>query len=276
MKLSAAPERLSLEHIPPHRVRNPARGPWRPNPMRSYWLRIITGALAIFAIGMIGVSMVRRGRDKVTEVVNGSGPLDIPLAFLPFQVDGNKLGTVEHLTISREAPRKLSSIHVEVKLEDSLVAHGLAGCRLAANIDSDSTTPHGDVNVHVGRAAEHTFFFCAGNDSSLTPFGTVTLNPGGVTVPLLLPHALAEKLQSGEWAHDSDSTSSADVLAERAESLADKAEAAADSVSEAQDKRETAHVVSSRFGDSLRAEGKRRADSLQRVLSRMADSLRHQ
>jgi hypothetical protein len=241
--------------------------------MRSYWFRIIVGALAIFAIGMVGVTMIRRGRDRVTAVVTGSGPLNIPLAFVPFQLDGSKLGTVEHLMINREAPKKLSSVHVEVKLEDSLLAQGLAGCRLAANIDSDSSSPGGDVDVHVGRLRKHPFFFCAGRDSALVPFGTVTLNPGDVTVPLLLPHELVDKLRSGEWARDEDSTSSADLLAERAESLADESEARADSVEASREGREAARLIRSRIGDSLRVEGKRRADSLHRALSRLADSL---
>ena len=51
--------------------------------MRSYWLRMIFGALAVFAIGMVGVSMIRRGRAKVTEVMAGTGPLTIPLPFVP-------------------------------------------------------------------------------------------------------------------------------------------------------------------------------------------------
>ena len=193
---------------------------------------------------------------------------------MPFQVDGNKLGTLEHLTINRSAPKKLSSVHIEVKLEDSLMASGLAGCRLAANVESDSTKPHGDVDVHVGPMGDHTFFFCAGNDSGLVTFGTVTMNPGDVTVPLLVPHALAEKLQSGEWMHgDSTSEDSSDVLAERAESLADKAGQAADSASGVADQREAARMVRTRFGDSLRAEGRRRADSVHVALGRLADSL---
>jgi hypothetical protein len=242
--------------------------------MRSYWMRIVLGALAVFAIGMVGVSMFRRGRDKVTEVVTGSGPLEIPLAFVPFQLNGNKLGTVERLVINREAPKKLSSVHVEVKLEDSLVAQGLAGCRLAANVESDSSKHGGDIDLHTGPMGEHTFFFCAGSDSALTKFGTVTLKPGDVTVPLLLPQTLVEKLQSGDWMHDTDSTDSSDVLAERAESLADNAETVTDSMAElGQGQREAARVVRSRLGDSLRAEGKRRADSLRRELHRMADSI---
>jgi hypothetical protein len=101
----------------------------------------------------------------------------------------------------------------------------------------------------------------------------VTLNPGDVTVPLLLPHELVDKLRSGEWAHDEDSTSSADLLAQRAESLADESEARADSVEASREGREAARLIRSRIGDSLRVEGKRRADSLHRALNRMADSL---
>src|SRR5215213_5963422 len=128
--------------------------------MRSYWLRILLGALAVFAIGMVGVSMVRRGRDKVTEVMAGTGPLTIPLPFIPFKLDGNKLGMVEQLVVNRDAPKKVSSLDLQVKLDDSLLVQGLAGCRLAANLESDSTKP-GDVNVHVNQMGEKAFFFCA-------------------------------------------------------------------------------------------------------------------
>jgi hypothetical protein len=239
--------------------------------MRSYWMRILLGALAVFAIGMVGVSLFRRGREKVTEVVTGSGPLSLSVPFVPFQLDGNRLGTVERLVINRMAPKKVSSVDLQVKLDDSLVAQGLAGCRLAANLESDSTTPR-DVNLHANRMGDRAFFFCATSDSALVPFGTVTLTPGDVTVPLLVPRTLAETFRSGHWGDEADSS---DVLAERAESLADHAEAVADSVAELQDQRhEAVRLVRSRFGDSLRAEGKRRADSLRVAMERMADSVR--
>jgi hypothetical protein len=242
--------------------------------MRSYWMRILLGALAVFFIGMVGVTLFRRGRDKVTEVVTGTGPLSIPLPFVPFQLDGSRLGMVQRLVINRETPKKVSSVDLEVKLDDSLMVQGLAGCRLAANLESDSATP-GDVNLHVNRKGQRAFFFCATSDSALVPFGTVTLNPGDVTVPLLVPHTLAETLQSGHWGDEADSSDASDVLAERAESLADRAETVADSIAELQDQRQEAmQLVRSRLGDSLRAEGKRRADSLHEVLGRMADSLK--
>jgi hypothetical protein len=240
--------------------------------MRSYWLRILLGALAVFTFGMIVVTLIRRGREKVTQVVAGTGPLSIPLPFVPFQLDGNKLGTVERLVVNREAPKKVSSVDLEVKLDDSLVAQGLAGCRLAANLESDSVKP-GDFNVHMNRMGDRAFFFCAKSDSALVPFGTVTMRPGDITVPLLVRQSLAEALESGQWAEDE--ADSADAVAERAESLADAAQERADSIEELhRDRaREATRFANSRLGDSLRAEGRRRADSVRSAVARMVDSI---
>jgi hypothetical protein len=241
--------------------------------MRTYWLRILLGALAVFAIGMIGIHFARRTRDTVTAVVTGSGPLSIPLPFVPFELEGNKLGRLERLVVNREAPKKVSSVDLEVKLGDSLLVQGLAGCRLAANLESDSSRS-GDINFRSHRLEDRAFFFCARSDSGLVHFGTVRLTPGDVTVPLLVPVSLAEQLRAGNWG-DHGAADSADVLAERAESLAGKAEAAADSIAELEGQRATAsaRVLGSRLGDSLRAAGKMRAESLHTALGRMADSL---
>ena len=81
--------------------------------MRSYWLRILLGRP-----GHLRHRHDRRhdgpagpgqgGRRWST----GTGPLTIPLPFVPFQLDGNKLGTVEHLVVNREAPKKVSSVEL--------------------------------------------------------------------------------------------------------------------------------------------------------------------
>jgi hypothetical protein len=242
--------------------------------MRTYWLRILLGALAVFAVGMIGIHFARRTRDTVTAVVTGSGPLSIPLPFVPFELEGNKLGRLERLVVNREAPKKVSSVRLEVKLDDSLLVQGLAGCRLAANLESDSSKS-GDINFRSHRLEDQAFFFCAKGDSGLVEFGTVSLTPGDVTVPLLVPVSLAEQLRAGNWG-DHTGADSADVLAQRAESLAGKAEAAADSVAELEGQRAaaSARAMGSRLGDSLRAAGKMRAESLHTALGHMADSLR--
>jgi hypothetical protein len=238
--------------------------------MRSYWLRILMGAVAIFAIGMVGITLFRRGRSRVESVIASSEPLSFPLPFVPFQLNGSKLGTLERLTVNRDAPKKVSSIELQVKMDDSLVAKGLAGCRLAANVDSDSSKS-GDVNLRMNQLDEKTFFFCAASDSGLAVLGTATLKPGDVDLPLLVPERLAEQLRNGDWVHEGDST---DALEARADSLADAAEAMADSASEKAAKAEVLSQLRTRLGDSLRAEGLRRADSVQHALKRMADSAR--
>jgi hypothetical protein len=167
----------------------------------------------------------------------------------------------------------VSSVDLEVKLDDSLLVQGLAGCRLAANLESDSSKS-GDINFRSHRLEDQAFFFCAKTDSGLVEFGTVSLTPGDVTVPLLVPVSLAEQMRAGNWGDHNDADS-ADVLAQRAESLAGKAEEAADSIAEMAEKRaESARTISSRLGDSLRAAGKMRAESLHTALGRMADSLK--
>ncbi len=241
--------------------------------MRTYWLRILLGALAVFAIGMIGVSLARRTKERVTAVVTGSGPLSIPLPFVPFELAGNRLGRLERLVVNRDAPKKVSSVDLEVKLDDSLLVQGLAGCRLAANLESDSSKT-GDVNFRTHRLEDRAFFFCAKADTGLVEFGTVKLTPGDVTVPLLVPVSLAEQLRSGNWG-DHGSPDSTDAIAERAESLAGRAEAAADSIAAVEERRaDEARAMGSRLGDSLRAAGKLRAESLHAALRHMADSLK--
>ena len=59
--------------------------------MRNYWVRIALGALGIFAVGMIGLTLVHRGLAKVNDVVTGKGPISIPLSLIPFQSEVEKI-----------------------------------------------------------------------------------------------------------------------------------------------------------------------------------------
>jgi hypothetical protein len=236
--------------------------------MRNYWVRIALGALGIFAVGMIGVAVVRRGLAKVSDVVTGSGPLSIPLAIIPFQLNGNRLGNLQRLVLYRETPKKVSSVQLEVKLNDSLLARGLEGCRLAANLDSEDHHGPG-VRVRAGGWNKGTFW-CSkeGADSGLVEYGHAVFRPGEVTVPLLLPRDLVDDLRKGDFGDDSDSTDIADSISDaveaRADSIATAAERKADSITQ----------QGGRLADSLRAEGKRRADSARAGARRMADSAR--
>jgi len=240
--------------------------------MKNYWLRIALGALAIFTVGMTGRALINRGIGSVKGVVEGSGPLSIPLAFIPFELNGNKLGTFERVTLERTAPRSVSHVRLEVKLADSTLARGLEGCRLAANIDEDSSGEH-NINIERGRFAEGTFWCAndAATDTALVEYGQAVFRPGDVTVPLYLPQGLVAELQDIDFDKDSEASAAAEAAVEAA------VDSTIDAVVESTVAAEQAKVrigpaVKVGMLDSLRAEGVRRADSARRELSRMADS----
>ncbi|HEX7337766.1 MAG TPA: hypothetical protein VF252_11215 [Gemmatimonadales bacterium] len=241
--------------------------------MRHYWMRIVLGAVAIFAVGMIGISLVRRGLHGVHEVAEGTSPIRVPLAFVPFKLEGRNLGKLSKLVLYRSAPKQLSSVELEVKLADSVLARGLEGCRLVANLD-DSKRPNGR-RVEVGSLSTGVFSCLQGDDSTgqFQDFGRAIFQPGNVSVPLLLPRDMVNDLQQGNF--DSGQDSAAALTEAQADSIADAVEAQAESISTVAER----HVDSimrrnERLLDSLRREGERRADSTRRSALRMADSAR--
>jgi hypothetical protein len=156
----------------------------------------------------------------------------------------------------------VTSVELEVKLSDSLLARGLEGCRLAANLESETPGRPG-VNIHRGPFTEGSFW-CAKDDSTsenLVEYGHAVFHPGNVTVPLLLSEGLVDELQDLDLG--GDSTPPVDKV--QLDSVIAAARLAADSVQKA---------VHARMSDSLRAEGRRRSDSIRSVVRRMADSAR--
>ena len=236
--------------------------------MRNYWLKILLGAFAVFAVGMIGVTIVRSGVNRVHDVVEGSGPITIPLAFIPFSVEGERLGTIKRLVIHRPEPRVVSEVEVYIDVSDSLVAQGLSECRLAANIEGDGPKEKG-VNVHLNKDSTAFAFTCLRGDSvpaDLVEFGQAVLEPGEVEIPLFLKRDLVAELQKG-FAEDSvdQAVVDADSIAEAAQAQVDSALADADLQGK------VAAQMGRRLGDSLRRIGLARRDSLLR-LEQMADS----
>jgi hypothetical protein len=240
--------------------------------MRNYWMRIALGAVAVFAVGMVGVTLVRGGVGRVRGVVEGIGPITLPIAFVPFKLDGQKLGNVNKVVLIRDAPKRISAVELEVKLRDSIVARGLEGCRLAANFDEHnrSGAPIG------GRPFSRGMFSClqAGDSAGqFQEFGRAIFQPGEVSVPLLLPNDIVDDLKQGDFgSSEEDSVVAAEA---RADSIAEAADARAESISTAVEERADSIMArSERLVDSLRREGMRRADSTRRAVGQMADSVR--
>ena len=234
--------------------------------MRNYWLKIFLGAFAIFAIGMVGVTIFRSGVDQVHRVVEGSGPIDIPVSFVPFVMGGERLGTIKHIVFHRSAPKTVEEVEVRIDVGDSLVAQGLEDCRLAANLESE---PGRGVNIHVNRDSSSAFY-CIPGDSipdHLVEFGEAVFLPGEVSVPLFVHQDLVQELQKG---FESDSGAPASVV--NADSLAAAAQQEVDSALEAAGIQRDAGRAGRRLGDSLRRAAIAKVDSLRRNLDPIADS----
>lgn len=219
--------------------------------MRGYWLKILLGALGIFAVGMVGVSLVRGGIDRVHSVVEGEGPITIPLGLIPFVLAGERLGNLDKVTLHRDTPSRVSEVELEVNLSDSLLAQGLSGCHLAANFGGDSTERGVNIKVRQDRGGA---FHCVPEDSvpaDLVEYGVAIFNPGEVEVPLLLPAEVVAELQSLDFGHQESTATAGDSIAGVAVPNADSIRA---DVARRVGRADSVRSTTRRFADSIRAE----------------------
>lgn len=215
--------------------------------MRTYWLRVVLGAVGIFIVGMLAWTLVRKGRDHVVEVVTSDRPISIPLAFVPFTLDGQALGTLRRVEVLRSSPEQVSGVNFTVKLADSVQDARLAGCVLVAREDLNHLNP--------GRA----FSCVAAGDTvgrNLAPIGHVETQRGGRFL-LLARAGTLDSLRlhlgpdHGQQLADSLAQASADSI----ERMADSIEAVADSIA---------------------AAGSVRADSVREAASTLRDSIQRE
>jgi hypothetical protein len=183
--------------------------------MRWYWAKIILGALAIFVVGYLGVSAVRRSVSTVRQLSETSDPISIPLAFIPFHLDGERAGTFSGLRIMRETPKSLVAFHIRVKLGDSVDVEHLKQCRLYLEQTGTDFDPDDEFEC-IGRGE---------SDSGLVQFGDVTFTRDGLefSVPLLLSEVTVHELR-----HVSD----AEAVTARAVAEAEAAAAVAEANAE--------------------------------------------
>jgi hypothetical protein len=147
----------------------------------------------------------------------------------------------------------VDQVELEVNLTDSLLAHGLSGCRLAANFEEDGK---GGVNVRVGRDQKRTFE-CLREDSTppnLVEYGTAIFRPGEVEVPLLLPADLVTELQTLDFAVDSARAAAGDSMHQIPVPNADSIRA---QVERQMGRVDSIRSFNRRFADSIRAEARK-------------------
>jgi hypothetical protein len=221
--------------------------------MRNYWLRIIVGAVAIFAVGMVGVTLARQGMSHVRGVVEGSGPITLPVRFLPFKLDGERIGTIESIRIMRNAPKEVRSVNLRVRLADSVNPGRLDPCILVAegfeDIDDQTTVLCSNAKDTVGE--------------DLVAVGTIKLRRSERSFQLFMARDAIQQIADSDFVFVGED--SADALARQGDSIAQVTQRMTDSILESQRPQL----------ESLGVEVPRRPPGSHNPKPRVADSLRH-
>lgn len=206
--------------------------------MRGYWLRIALGAAAVFAIGMVLVSAFDVGRRNVEAVVEGTGPITIPLAFIPLDLDGARLGTLRRVTIFRDSLQQPTRVEATVSLGDTAALARLAECILAI----DTANAQGEVRPNQYRCLRPAD--TAGAD--LVAFGQLLIRDRTESFSLYAPREQVAEVTTSFGPSVSASDS---VTADSLEAEEERVEALADSMAEAAD---SAHMIEMQRIDSIR------------------------
>lgn len=199
--------------------------------MRTYWLKIALGALGIFAIGMVVWTLGLKGRAKIKGMVESADPITIPLALIPFKVDGQSLGTLRQVKIIRSEPEKVKAVNFRVRLADSVSDARLEDCILVVGGSLKSID------------AQHAFSCVPAGDTvggDLAPVGEVTSQRGRTFVLFAKAGALDSlEIDFGQGASDSIAAAQREfadsirtVEEAKADSIRDAARSLADSIRE--------------------------------------------
>jgi hypothetical protein len=179
--------------------------------MKWYWGKIALKAVVIFGAGYGIVSVVRATKHRVIQAVETSSDLaiTIPLPFLPFNVDGVKVGTFRRIVLHRSNPETVESVDATVRMSDSSQLQQLRGCTVT--VDDPS------------RLSDKSSFRCVTADGLMTPFGSLivsTMQDGewakAAEIPLVLPRDVARRLRGLEVQHRA-----AELEAERFRAIGD-------------------------------------------------------
>ncbi|HEX9166255.1 MAG TPA: hypothetical protein VF862_10110 [Gemmatimonadales bacterium] len=149
--------------------------------MRNMWVKIGLGAGLVFGVGMMFITLGRQVKAQVANAIEHGGRVPVPLAMLPFHVDMNKVGQIKTIEVSKD-PVGARTLHVVASMKEGTDREWLAGCLL--QVDGDNTGGG--------------FFSCVPADgpeaADLVRIGEVTLEPGGLTRPIVVRREVAEKV----------------------------------------------------------------------------------
>ncbi len=150
----------------------------------SYWIKIGLKSLAIFLVGFALYSVARRGTETVHGIANTAATINIPLAFVPFSIDGENLGKVRRVRIHRDAPDVVRAATIELRM-----AHdgNAPACQLMLD----------DLENFDGQLELSCLDQAAADAGELMPFGEVLFGDGAQRT-LWLPAEYVTEMRQGE------------------------------------------------------------------------------
>jgi len=159
--------------------------------MRNLWTKIGLGALGVFLVGMMLVTLGRQAKaaasDAITTALHSSAFSSVASAAsdIPFRLNGERLGTVRHASIRRDARGALPVVDLAVELADADAARQLRGCVLVPEQQRDFDFDRG--------------FACVeGPASDLVDVGRARFSPGDLDCPIMVQPRVATDLRHGD------------------------------------------------------------------------------
>ncbi len=189
--------------------------------MNNLWTRIGIGALAVFAVGMVAVGLVRDAHDRI-EAALGSAlqpPASAPTADpapgaaaggvvqlaslsslashlrgahgpfadqeMPFRLDGHRIGTIRRLVIQRTIRNEIPAMNLAVDLSSAGEARRLRDC--------DLLVADGD-----GSGVEDGFSCGDQGNAALVTIGYARFEPTGDTRPIAVSEKASRRMRDGD------------------------------------------------------------------------------
>jgi len=158
--------------------------------MSRYWLGIGAGALAVFGVGMTGISLGRKGLHELKTTMAGATveALQEPIGALRFRLDGQRIGRVQSIDVQSHGEWGEKAIQMVVGLEDADLLDLVADCGITGD--------------RIRGPREEAEFTCVDMDAAeadgLVKIGEVRFEPGSVARPLLVSRRDRRHLERSE------------------------------------------------------------------------------
>jgi len=159
--------------------------------MRSLWTEIGFGALGVFLVGMMLITLGRQAKSAAAEAVETAlqssafATVASAAADIPFKLDGERLGTVRRAAIRRDEAGATPEVNLTVELSNPAAARQLRDCVLMPERQREFDFDRG--------------FTCAeGPTGELVEMGRVRFAPGDLDRPLMVIPAVADDLRNGD------------------------------------------------------------------------------